>query len=116
MEVPCLPSADRAFIEGEKLGGYVLSPEHGRGQHKARVFSSALGIGREDWEYMRDQILERIPSAAVATVRVTSFGTLFDVPILLDGLNGATHEVTTAWIVAEDDDAPRLVSAYVNVP
>jgi len=80
MDVPRLPNADRAVIEGEKLWGYVLSPEHGRGQHKARVFKSALAIGREDWEYLRDQILGRIPSAAVATVRVKSFGTLFEVP------------------------------------
>jgi hypothetical protein len=80
------------------------------------VFRSALGIGQRDWEYLRDQILAAVPSAAVATVRVISWGTLYDVPILVEGLNGETHEVTTAWIVETEDAAPKLVSAYVNVP
>lgn len=76
----------------------------------------ALGIGRDDWQYLRDRILEAVPSATVATVRVRTFGTLYDVPILVEGLNGQTHEVTTAWIVIPDDDRPKLVSTYVNVP
>jgi hypothetical protein len=116
VNAPGLPNADQAVIEGEKLWGYALDPGHALGQHKARVFQSALGIGRDDWEYLRDRILAAIPSAAVATVRVTTFGTLYEVPILMEGLNGETHEVTTAWFVANDEDPPKLVSTYVNVP
>lgn len=93
-----------------------LDPEHPRGRHKARVFRSALGIGQDDWEHLREQILDAIPSATVATVRVISWGTLYEVPLLIEGLNGQTHEVTTAWIVEREDDPPKLVSAYVNVP
>jgi hypothetical protein len=36
--------------------------------------------------------------------------------MLIEGLNGETHEVVTAWIVPEDDETPRLTTAYVNVP
>ena len=116
MEAPRLPNAEAAVVEPEKLVDYALNPEHALGRHKARVFLSALGIGRDDWEYLRDRILDAVPSATVATVRVRRFGTLYDVPILVEGLNGQTHEVTTAWIVKPDDDRPKLVSTYVNVP
>lgn len=116
MHAPRLPKADQASIQREKLRDYALDPEHPRGQHKARVFRSALGIGQDDWEYLRDQILEAVPSAAVATVRVVSWGTLYEVPILVEGLNGETHQVTTAWIVESEDDLPKLVTTYVNVP
>ena len=116
MNTPRLPNADRATVDEDKLSGYALNREHPLGRHKARVFQSALGIGQDDWEYLRDQFLAAIPSATVATVRVTSFGTLYEVPMLIEGLNGETHEVTTAWFVANDDDRPKLVSTYVNVP
>jgi hypothetical protein len=36
--------------------------------------------------------------------------------MLIEGLNGETHEVTTGWIIEEEDAAPRLTTAYVNVP
>ena len=116
VNAPRLPNADEATVPREKLRDYALDPEHPLGRHKARVFRSALGITQTDWEYLRDQILAAIPSASVATVRVISWGTLYEVPILIEGLNGATHEVTTAWIVAPDDERPKLVSTYVNVP
>jgi hypothetical protein len=36
--------------------------------------------------------------------------------MLIDGLNGETHEVITGWIVEHEGAAPRLTTAYVNVP
>ena len=38
-----LPNGDRADL-GTKLEDYSLNPLHRHGQHKARVFESALGI------------------------------------------------------------------------
>lgn len=40
----------------------------------------------------------------------------YSVAMLIEGLNGETHEVTTGWIIEEEDTAPRLTTAYVNVP
>jgi hypothetical protein len=40
-----LPNPEQAIIDEEKLSGYCLNPRHSDGQHKARVFQSALGIG-----------------------------------------------------------------------
>lgn len=111
-----LPNADQALVDPVKLRDYVLSPEHEHGRHKARVFASALGIGRDDWEYLRDQIADKITSAEVSEIRTGRYGVRYSVAMLIEGLNGETHEVTTGWIIEEEDTAPRLTTAYVNVP
>lgn len=56
-----LPRAREATIPTAKLVSYALDPSHERGQHKARVFASALGIIARDWRYLHDQILVNLP-------------------------------------------------------
>ena len=99
----------------EKLAGYAVDPAHPRGRHKARVFSSALGIERTDWRYLRDQLIEGVVEAPVLGTRITPFGVLYEVMVLVDGLNGATAPVAAIWII-EEDRPPRLVSTWVDIP
>lgn len=94
---------------------YVLNPDHPRGCHKARVFPSALGIAQADWPYLRDQLVAAVVGAPVRGTRITPFGVLYDIVVLVDGLNGSTHPVATVWLVA-DEDVPRLVSSWVDIP
>lgn len=39
-----LPNPEKTLIDDNKLIGYSLNPEHSDGQHKARVFKSALNL------------------------------------------------------------------------
>jgi hypothetical protein len=110
-----LPRARDAVIPTDKLMAYALDPDHPRGRHKARVFAAALGVGKSDWQYLRDQILEGLVDADVRGTRITSYGVLYDVIVLVDGLNGATQPVATIWLVA-GDHPPRLVSTWVDIP
>jgi len=110
-----LPGAESARIPTDKLIRYALDPTHARGQHKARVFASALGITNHDWRYLHDQILEALPEAPVHSTRITPFGISYEVVVTIDGLNGATHPVVTTWIV-EGDEPPRLTSTWVDIP
>ncbi|MHB8492634.1 MAG: DUF6883 domain-containing protein, partial [Solirubrobacteraceae bacterium] len=59
-----LPKAEQARIPTEKLVRYALDDTHPRGQHKARVFASTLGITASDWRHLHDQILAALPAAA----------------------------------------------------
>ncbi|MEA2222580.1 MAG: hypothetical protein QOH83_956, partial [Solirubrobacteraceae bacterium] len=77
-------------------------PDHPRGRHKARVFRSALGIGSGDWRYLHDQLLAAVVGAPVRAKRITPFGVLYDVVVLIDGLNGSTYPVATVWLVERD--------------
>jgi hypothetical protein len=112
---PLLPRADEALIPTDKLVGYALNPQHPRGRHKARVFASALGIRQHDWRYLHGQLLDGVVGAPVRGTRITPFGVLYEVDVLVDGLNGASSPVVTVWLVA-GDHPPRLVSTWVDIP
>jgi excisionase family DNA binding protein len=60
-----LPRRNEAHIAPGKLRDYVLDPDHPQGRHKARVFAAGLGIYREDWEYLRNEILLGVLKAPV---------------------------------------------------
>jgi hypothetical protein len=53
-----LPNPEQAHVELSKLTEYVLNPSHPRGRNKARVFASALKIGRAEAPVLRDWLLE----------------------------------------------------------
>jgi hypothetical protein len=107
-----MPSREHAVVELEKLTEYVLSPEHPRGKHKARVFQAACGFTIENAELLRQQL----PAAArdgEATERVADqYGRRF---VIEWNVVGPTGEATaiSAWIVRHDEDFPRFVSAFV---
>jgi hypothetical protein len=69
-----LPRAREARISTDKLLRYALDLTDECGQHKARVFASALGITTSDGRYLHDQILEALPDAEVRATRITPFG------------------------------------------
>jgi hypothetical protein len=114
-EQPRLPRAGEARIATDKLVAYALDPSHERGQHKARVFASALGITAKDWRYLHDQILAALPRAPVRGTRITPFGVTYEIVVMVDGLNGRTAPVVTTWMV-ERDAPPRLTSTWVDIP
>lgn len=113
-----LPRADRAVIPPAKLRDYALNPEHATGRHKARLFASELAIGRSDWEYLADQLLAGVQTQAVNRIDVGPYGTSYEVIVPVEGRNGATVPVVSAWFIDRDkpDEPPRLVSAYVYRP
>jgi hypothetical protein len=107
-----------AYGAENKLGGYSLNPEHEIGVHKARVFQQALGIGPDDVEYLADQLLAGINGAPISDVRDNApYGVLCEVVVPVQGIGTATGRivsVTTSWEYRSPDDAPRLVSAYIE--
>jgi len=118
---PCvgepLPAANDATINPDKLRLYVLDLDSDRGRHKAVVFQRALGIELDDWEYLRDSVLEALPSCPVYIVREpqreeerATWGVL--VPV--QGLGEQSERrllVMTAWEMA--DGRPELVTIRV---
>lgn len=52
-----LPSPDRAVIDLRKLRDYCLNHVHHRGQHKARLFKSALGLTAQDALELQELLL-----------------------------------------------------------
>lgn len=108
-----LPGYRDALIADEKLR-YCLDQSHPVGQHKARVFASALGLGPHDTAALRSIICDGV-AANPGVLRYT----------LMDGAQrwvvrwkmlGRTGIVvmTTVWNVEGRPRRPRLISCYLR--
>ncbi len=97
----------------EKLTEYCLNPDNRVGQHKARVFASALGITRAEAELLRNALLAAARDGEVQEGRRDQHGQRYTLDFSLRGPGGAEATVRSTWIVGTNEDAPRLVSCYV---
>lgn len=108
-----LPNFARAVLPSAKLGGYILSPTHPTGKHKARVFASVLGFTAANVDLLTSAIHAALPRAQATVRQTTPYGTLYSVDLPLTGPGGSAI-VRTGWIVEHEGDVPRLTSAYVK--
>jgi len=58
-----MPNAERAVVDIRKLRDYCLNPMHDEGQHKARVFATALGMTADDAEDLRVFLLQAVKTS-----------------------------------------------------
>jgi hypothetical protein len=104
-----LKNYDKAVIPLEKIRGYSL-----REPNKARVFKSALGYTVNDAAELISNILANIGQYPAVDKGSNEYGARFRVDINLNGKNGRTAVVRTAWLYDNGSDIPRLVSAYIK--
>ena len=69
-----LPNAKQAFVDLRKLRDYCFNREHPRGQHKARVFQSALGWTAASAEVVRQELLEAAQRNEVSFLGSDDYG------------------------------------------
>ena len=69
-----IPNAENAVIDIRKLRDYCLNLEHHEGKHKARLFSSILGLTSDDAEELRQILLEFVKTQEVRLGRCDEFG------------------------------------------
>jgi hypothetical protein len=114
-----LPNYEEAVIEDSKLVSYALNPQSELGQHKARVFESALGFNLSNWEQLKQALLDALPYRPVTLTSETAFGKKYEVVVPITGANGRTADVITIWQFdrlpdgVEYADSPRLVTLYI---
>lgn len=113
-----LPRAQDAYGVHEKLAGYSLNLEHADGHHKAVVFEAVLDIAAADVDYLAESVIAGIVATSIRALRENApHGYLCEVRIRVRGLrerSDRTAIVVTAWEIAEDGDAPRLVTALIK--
>ncbi len=111
--MPLLPNATKAIVLLEKLRDYSLDPNHEKGNHKARVFASALGFSQQDALRLREMILQAILVNEVAEGTSDVHGARYTVDFKAQGLRKIVT-ICTAWIIDAGETVPRLVSCYVK--
>ncbi|MBK8784836.1 MAG: hypothetical protein IPO22_24300 [Anaerolineales bacterium] len=107
-----LPNAAHAIVEIEKLRDYCLSASHPRGRHKARVFSTTLGITAEDAEELRNAILSAVLTEEATSTERDEYGQRYTLDFTMTR-QGRQAAIRTAWIVRTGEDYSRLTSCYV---
>lgn len=107
-----LPNPEAAVIDDEKLAGYCLNPRHPEGQHKARVFKSALNLDTDHVEELKTALLAAVKNYDAVPVKRNPYGQKYviDFPISREDKTATIHSV---WIVKDSENFPRLVTCYV---
>jgi hypothetical protein len=107
-----LPNPDNAYIDDSKLAGYCLNFSHAEGQHKARVFKSALGLTIEHLENLKNALLEAVKSYDAIPDNRNQYGHNYtiDFPMTHGNKTATIHSV---WIIRNSENFPRLVTCYI---
>ena len=107
-----LPNYEKAFVDDLKLIAYCLDPEHKVGKHKARVFQSVLNINLDNFNILKQAILEAALTQEAVFTNKIAYGELYNMDFALTNL-GLTATVRTAWIIKNEEDFPRLTTCFI---
>jgi len=113
-----LPRAEDAYGDHGKLAGYSLNREHADGRYKALLFKAVLDLTTADVDYLAESLIAGIANTPIRAVRENApHGYLCEVRISVRGLRtrfDRTATVLTAWEIAGEGAAPRLVTALIK--
>ncbi len=107
-----LPNHENAIVDIVKLRDYCLNPNHPVGKHKAAVFFSALGFTQADAERLQRMVREAALSDQASAGEGDEYGQRYQLDFVVVGPKGLVN-IRTACIVLQNEDVPRLITAYV---
>ena len=98
-----IPADLEPVLWPEKLTGYVLDENATitGGANKARLFRSILDIGPDDWEDLRDQLLDGVRTGRITGTSEHPWGRRYQIQIPVRGNNDETANVDTVWQVED---------------
>ena len=107
-----LPNPDLAIVSEQKLLRYCLNFNHADGQHKARVFKSALNLDLNNFEELKIALLNAVKNYEAISDRHNQYGQKYviDFPLSRDNKTAIIHSV---WLVKNCENFPRLVTCYI---
>ncbi|MEG4444991.1 hypothetical protein QUB47_23175 [Microcoleus sp. AT9_B5] len=106
-----IPKAKNAVVDIRKLRDYCLNPEHDDGKHKARLFSSILGMTADNAEELRQTLLEIIQTHEAQLGRRDGFGQRYILDFTIEWQNRSAT-LRSGWIIEHDSEIPRLTTCY----
>jgi len=106
-----LPNANKARIEPTKLHEYLLSSTHPIGRFKHPFFTGP-GYSKEQWQQLEADLLDLAVAGEARFGQSTEYGQKNEVHGILTGPSGKVAGVVSVWIILEDEDIPRFVTAF----
>ena len=108
-----LPDGDKINLLQieDKLVTYSLNFNHRDGKHKARLFSTKLGITIENKQILINKLQEIVLKDDVIYTQKSQYGNKFVVDFFMSTKFG-TSAVRSVWIIHHSENYPRLVTIY----
>jgi hypothetical protein len=106
-----IPNAEKAVVDIRKLRDYCLNLEHDDGKHKARLFSSILGMAASDAEELRQILLEVVKTHEAQPGRRDDFGQRYTLDFIVEWQNRRAT-LRSGWIIEHGLETPRLTTCY----
>jgi hypothetical protein len=104
------PNADSAVIAEEKICGYLLNLGHPVGGSKAVWFAS-IGYTMGNWQDLANDLLRLAKTSEDFIAKSSPFGVKYEVSGAIGCPGHRPALVMSVWVV-EENDRPRLVTAY----
>jgi hypothetical protein len=106
-----IPNAENAIVDVRKLRDYCLNLNHEYGQHKARLFSSILGMTAAQATELRQILLEKVRVQEANLGRRDEFGQRYTLDFTVEWQNKRAT-LRSAWIIEHDSTIPKLTTCY----
>jgi len=106
-----IPNFRNAEVTKSKVLDYLISLGHPEGESKARFFLR-WGFKPEDWSILASALVKQANENDYTSVIEGRYGTKYIVVAPIAAPKGSTPPVKTIWIIAKDEEFPRLITAY----
>ena len=107
-----LPNAEKATADERKFTKYLFGGTNKNGLAKGRAFKSRLGYDIDNFEELRQKILEAATKYPATKNGVGEWGVRYEQKIVLYGRKGTPANVIVGWCTK--DDATWLTSVYIK--
>ncbi len=106
-----IPNSENAVVDIRKLRDYCLNLEHADGKHKARLFSSVLGMTADDAEELRQILVEIVRVQSAQLGRQDEFGQRYTLDFTIEWQNRSAT-LRSGWIIEHASNIPKLTTCY----
>lgn len=106
-----IPNAEHAIVDIRKLRDYCLNSQHNRGKHKARLFTSLLGMSANNAEGLRNALLEAVKTQDAELGETDAYGQRYTLDFTLTWQDKQAI-VRSGWIIETNSDIPKLTTAF----
>jgi hypothetical protein len=105
-----LPNWKDAYIQPQKVTGYLLSETHTIGQSKAKLLR-AFGFNEQTVDMLKQELLKIAYTQEVQEMIATPHGVKYVVDGEIQTPRSRTLRLRTVWIIDIGQETPRFVTA-----
>lgn len=106
-----MPNCEKSVVPPDKLTNYLLSATHPIGKSKAKFFRS-FGYDDGNVAQLEAGLKAIAQTQDLEEVEATAHGTKYKIPGFLNTPAGIPIRVLTVWIIPNDGNVPRFVTAF----